>query len=240
METDTRFESQRLIVERRDSIVHRVLAARGPYRVIGVLNPVDSKDTVGLVCFARANGLEFFAWQPPLIQRPPDLPPELPHMEALALGPIYREADSSWIPLAGLPATWFDASLQIIEEVGPILNWLVESRVYGGPTLVETFHLRPEGLEYQCNLLWSIPGFAVQLPVLLCDGQRRFAPSLQGRRLCLPTASWQLVAECEEPDDVFWTLQAVMGPSTVVQYARALLQSRSAVHYHIRLRIELF
>ncbi|MCS7159378.1 MAG: hypothetical protein RMJ19_02800 [Gemmatales bacterium] len=228
--------AQRLLVENLASGVHRVLAACGPYRLIHVLNAATVEEPVGVTFLAHAAAEDFPVWQSPNKARS-DLPTEVVNSAALALGPMYREADGSWLPLAGLPATWFDATLETLQESGESLSWAAESKVYGGPILLESFTLTPQALDYSCALRWTIPGFAVQLPLWLTDGQRSARPQFQGPELRVHTSVWMLVAACLEPEDASWSLETSGVPRGTVHYARALLQSRAAVHYRVRLRV---
>ncbi|MCS7166381.1 MAG: hypothetical protein RMI91_00380 [Gemmatales bacterium] len=228
--------AQRLVVESLDSGVHRVLAVCGPYRLIHVLNAATVEEPVGVTFLAHSAAEDFPVWQSPGQDRS-DLAPETVHREALALGPLYREADGAWLPLAGLPATWFDATLEVLRENGESLSWATESKVYGGPILLESLTLTPQALDYSCGLRWTIPGFALQLPLWLTDGQRSARPQLQGPELRVHTPVWTLVAECLEPEDASWSLDTSSVSRGTVQYARALLQSRAAVCYRVRLRV---
>jgi hypothetical protein len=231
------FTPHRLTVATQAQEVHCLTAACGPYRLIAVLQPQSPAESAGVIYFAHEETQALPAWQPPLIPRPADLPSELVHSEAVALGPIYREADASWLPIAGLPTTWFDAELDVAQESGPCLAWSVQWRVYGGPTVSEDFLLSEAGLEYRCALQWSIPGFRVQFPAFLTDGQHIGVPQPHGPTLYLRTSAWRLVAECLEPTDAVWSLETITPTATPCHYARALLQSRSAVQYRLKLSL---
>ncbi|GBD35080.1 hypothetical protein HRbin36_00184 [bacterium HR36] len=231
-----RFEAGQLVVETQGDVAHRLLAASGPYRLVAVLNPTRADESPGVVYLAHEESADFPAWQPPLFSRPADVPAEMAYPDALALGPIYREADNSWLPLAGLPSTWFDATLEVLQGRGESLRWAVETKVYGGPSLTETFCLTPGGLQYSCSLRWTIPGFRVQLPAFATDGQRTGLPQCRGTTFCLQTSAWLLVVECLEPEDANWDLEAVSTAATG-HYARVVLQSRSTVHYRLQLQL---
>jgi hypothetical protein len=224
------FEPDRLLVEGTISEPRCLRAASGLYRLVLVLQRETSDTPLGVVHFAFGNQVPF--WDTSSLRTSEDLAPDSVNTNAIALGPLYREADGSWIPLAGLPASWYDAWLDIEQESGQFLSWSVTWKLYAGPVIEEFFSLAPSGLEYVCRMQWTIPGFRLQIPVAL--SRPSDAPKIEGSRLILAGHGYTLVAHCQTSDS-HWILQPLQLPSAAPCYLRALLHSPQAVEYRITL-----
>lgn len=230
------FEPQRLLLDRRHNAVYRLFGACGAYRLVAVIGRLRSNDSLGVAYFAHSATEDFPFWQTCPAEKSSESASESVCADALALGPMYREADGSWLALAGLPAPWFDARLEVTRDRGEFLDWSVDWKVYGGPMIRETFQLAAGGLTYSCFLQWTIPGFRIQVPVFLTDGHRVGTAQILGPTLRLGTSAWLLQVECHEPEDAQWTLEPAPAGATLAQYARAIVQSRFAVRYQLHVQ----
>jgi len=224
------FEPNRLLVEGTISEPRCLRAASGLYRLVLVLQRESCDTPLGIVRFAFGNQAPI--WDTSSLRTSENLAPESVNTNAIALGPLYREADGSWIPLAGLPTSWYDARLDIEQEFGQLLSWSVTWKIYAGPVIEEFFLLAPNGLEYTCRLQWTIPGFRLQIPVAL--SHQHSIPKIEGDRLILAGHGHTLVAHSQTSDS-HWMLQPLQLPSAVPCYLRASLHSPQAVEYRVTL-----
>ncbi len=224
------FEPDRLLVEGTISEPRCLRAASGLYRLVLALQRESGDTPLGTVHFAV--GVQAPIWDTSSLRTSEKLHPESVNTNAIALGPLYREADGSWIPLAGLPTSWYDARLDIEQESGQLLSWSVTWKIYAGPVIEEFFSLTPSGLEYVCRMQWTIPGFRLQIPV--AHSHPNALPKIEGDRLILAGYGSTLVAHSQTSDS-HWILQPLQLSSAFPCYLRAVLQSPQAVEYRITL-----
>lgn len=236
-----RFLPNSLLLEGTPSEPSRILAASGPYRLVMALRRESSGEALGVVYFAFDQDEELVLWDSPPAPMSDGSSPEGVQTHALTLGPVYREADGSWLPLAGLPTPWYDAALEVEQETGETLAWSVTWKIYGGPIIRETIVLSATGLEYMANLQWMIPGFRLQMPLPITDTP--IVPQIRGSTLSLRSEAWTMIAEAQDADSVWtleaWTLPGQPRPANNHRsgYLRAVLQSSRAVQYRLGVKV---
>lgn len=236
-----RFLPGSLLIEGTLSEPYRILAASGAYRLVMALRRESSGGALGVVYFAFDQGEELVLWDSPSVLMSDGSSPEGVQTHALALGPMYREADGCWLPLAGLPTPWYDVTLEVEQETGETLAWSVIWKIYGGPIVREAIALSATGLEYVANLQWTIPGFRLQMPLPLMDTP--IVPQIRGSTLSLRSNVWTMMAEAQDADSVWrleaWTLPGQPRPANIhgSGYLRAVLQSSQAVQYRLCVKV---
>lgn len=213
-----------------------VLAQAADYQLIVDLQPDLTAGVLGLALLQRA-GL------PPIVGIPAPIPAKAgegcvgDHCGvALTLGPAYKEADASWVSLAGMPREWCELSLEVAAESNEALDFTIEYRVGGGPTLWERYHLHAAGLSYETRVEWVIGGFRLHLPVFVTDGKAVGVPRLEGSRLSVQLGAHRMTAVAEEARR--WELDLAQYANRCGIYQNAYLQERSAIRYAVQLLLE--
>jgi len=229
------FAANELLVWPHMDVPRQIRAQQGPYQVELELDPLPRTACLGLVRFARID-------RHPLAGVPAAIPAEPAHPVgphagmALTFGPSYKEADASWVPLAGVPRSWCDIFVYPLETVPGHLGWEVEYRIGGGPTLVERFALDANGLTYQTHLHWVVGGFRLQYPLFVTDGAQAAVPLLAGPELRLRLGNTEVCLRSAEPTH-WWEIEELPYANHLGMYQNAYLQGRSVIAYEVRATI---
>jgi hypothetical protein len=213
------------------------LAAAGDYRLAVDLQPDPAISVLGLALLQREGCPAALGVALPIIANP-DGPLIAEHCgQALTLGPAYKEADGAWVTLAGMPCEWADISHETLAETEERVEFEVEYRVGGGPTLWERYRLQADGLFYETRIRWVVGGFRLQMPVFLTDGRQAAVPQLDRNRLIVRLASHTLAVVAEDESER-WELEASQYVNSNGVHQNAYLQGRSAVAYAVHVRLE--
>lgn len=201
------------------------------------LQPDPATSVLGLA-FLQREGLPPLLGIPQPIPAKPSGPLTAEHCGlALTLGPAYKESDGQWAPLAGLPVEWSDISHEVINASEDGVEFEVEYRVGGGPTLWERYRLRPDGLRYETRLRWVVGGFRLQVPAFLTDGRLAAVPRLEGHRLRVPIGDHAFTVVAEDEGER-WEIDSTPYASPWGVYQNIYLQSRSAVEYAVQVTLD--
>lgn len=231
-----RFESGRLLASPAESPT-QLLAAVADYRLAIDLQPAPQIGVLGVVLFQRQDRPGWLGISQPIPGRPSGALLAEHCGLALTLGPSYKEADGAWTPLAGMPSDWADIRHDLLAEAPERVEFEIEYRIGGGPTLWERYRLQADGLAYETRIRWVVGGFRLQLPVFLTDGKLAAVPRLEQHRLTVVHENHALHAEADDPT-VVWEIDTQQYVNRVGLYQNAYLQGRSAVRYGVRLSID--
>ena len=215
-----------------------VLARLGAYLLVVDLQAARECDPLGVAWFGRTDRFPALGVPAAAVSEPGQASLAPFCRPILTLGPCYKEADGSWVPLAGLARDWCDVAVRVQSTVAPVIAFQVEYHLGGGPTLWESFRLTENGLEYETRIEWVVGGFRLHLPLFVTDGEQVGVPTWRDQNLTLAIGGRCLRAEAL---DASWRWELEPGGAFANRWGtlqNALLQGRSALRFAVRLTVE--
>jgi hypothetical protein len=205
------------------------------YHLAVDLTPDPQQSSLGLATFTRDGCSPFLGW-------PQALPAHLaapfdPEAPPLTWGPAYKEADGSWVSLAGIPTDAVEVVILEQSHQADNFHLHVEYRIGGGPTLGEEYTLAPHSLTYATQMQWLVGGFRFNLP--LCYTKVSLAPTLQ---LQGGDLTWSQSGQCLRVHTSHAPPNWEIFPGAFAHGENLLrhvgLQSRSVIRYEVQFLID--
>jgi hypothetical protein len=224
------------LTEIQDGVRHCLLAAQGALRVVVDLAPAPEVGTLGLAMLQHTAGPSVLGIPFPIPSNP-DGEPAGPHDGvSLGFGPSYKEADASWVPLAGVPRTWCDITWRTLADAPDRVEFDVLYRIGGGPRLWEQYTLTEAGLTYKTWLEWVVGGFRLQVPSFVTNGQLVGVRTIERNTLRLRVGSYEMVVRSRD-DRQGWEVDTLAYANAHAVYQNLYLQGRSTLDYEVDVSI---